>query len=123
MLARKHILVVDDDEPTARMLARYLEAYVVSIAYDGVEALEMARRAPPDLVLTDVWMPRMDGIQLVAAMKADPELHHVPVVFLTAVADAPHIAQAISAGAKHFLRKPISTEKLLHLVQHDMGLG
>lgn len=44
-------------------------------------------------------------------------------MFLTAVADAPHIAQAISAGAKHFLRKPISTEKLLHLVRHDMGLG
>lgn len=123
MLARKHILVVDDDEPTARMLARYLEAYVVSVAYDGLEALEMARRALPDLVLTDVWMPRMDGIQLVAAMKADPQLHRIPVVFLTAVADAPHIAQAISAGAKHFLRKPISTEKLLHLVEHDMGLG
>jgi len=121
MTDKKRVLVVDDDEATARLLARFLRDYEVTLAFDGVQGLERAIATKPQLVITDVWMPRMDGIEMVEALKGDPALHVVPVIFLTAVADAPHVAQAITAGARHFLPKPVDTDKLLNLVKRSVG--
>lgn len=121
MTEKKRILVVDDDESTARLLARFLREYDVTVAYDGVQGLERAIATRPHLVIADVWMPRMDGIEMVEALKGDPALHIVPVIFLTAVADAPHVAHAITAGARHYLPKPVDTEKLLALVKKSIG--
>lgn len=121
MTEKKRVLIVDDDESTARLLARFLRDYDVTLAFDGVEGLERAVATRPHLVITDVWMPRMDGIEMVEALKGDPGLHHVPVIFLTAVGDAPNVAHAISAGARHYLPKPIDTDKLLNLIKRDLA--
>lgn len=120
MIALKHVLVVDDDEATARLLARFLSDYAVTIAHDGVEGLEMAITSHPQLIITDLWMPRMDGIEMVEALKGDPALHDVPVIFLTAITDAEHVAHAISAGARHYLPKPVDVEKLMALVKRTL---
>ncbi len=121
MTAKKHILVVDDDEATARLLARFLHEYEVTIAYDGMEGLDQAIACHPQLIITDLWMPRMDGIEMVEALKGDPALHHVPVIFLTAVNDASHVAHAITAGARHYLPKPVDVDKLLTLVKRSLS--
>lgn len=118
---RKRVLVVDDDESSAKMLSRFLQRdYDVTLAFDGLQGLERAIATRPDLVIADVWMPVMDGIEMIEALKGDPNLHRVPVIFLTALSDAPHVALAITAGARHFLPKPIQADKLLVLVKRSL---
>lgn len=114
---KPRVLVIDDDESTARLLARFLRGYDVDIATDGEEGLEHAINAPPDLIITDIWMPRLDGIAMVEQLKQDPALRRVPVIFLSAVTDAAHVAGAVSVGARHFLAKPVDVTHLLALVR------
>ncbi|MGB1700693.1 MAG: response regulator, partial [Nannocystaceae bacterium] len=82
-----HLLVVDDDPWILRMVSSTLKTrnYVVETAKHGREALDLARRNTPDLVITDVMMPEMDGQKLVSEMRADPSLQQVPVLYLTAL--------------------------------------
>lgn len=124
MNERKHrVLIVDDDEATARLLARFLADYEVDIATDGYVGLEHAITHKPDLLIADIWMPQLDGIAMVEELKRDPWLHVVPVIFLSAVTDAPHVAAAISTGARHFLPKPVDANHLLDLVAHVLGVA
>ncbi len=118
---RKHVLIADDDEPTARILARFLRDYDVTIARNGREALELAIDRKPDLVISDVWMPELDGIEVVLAFKEDPGLRNVPVILLTAAVSAQHVARGISAGAKHFLPKPVQIDQLLRIVRRELA--
>lgn len=117
----KRILVVDDDESAARLLARFLREWDVSVALDGAEGISLAITERPDLVITDLFMPNIDGISMVREIKADPALRHVPVIFLTAAVDAPHVAAAISSGARHLLPKPIEVQRLLSIVRRTLG--
>jgi CheY-like chemotaxis protein len=81
---RPRILVVDDNADMREYLATLLaDRYAVRTASDGVEAVALARSDPPDLVLTDVMMPRLDGFGLLAALHGDPVTVHVPVVMLS----------------------------------------
>lgn len=113
---RKRVLVVDDDEPTARLLRLFLRDYEVDVA-DGVEGLRKVVEHKPDLVIADVWMPQLDGIDMVRTLHEDPALARLPVIFVSAAGDAAHVAAAIQAGARHFMTKPIQVEKLLGLVR------
>lgn len=117
---KQRVLLVDDDEATARILARFLHAYDVDVAADGRAGLEHAINERPDLIITDIWMPQLDGIEMVEQLKQDPALRSVPVIFLSAVTDAPHVASAISAGARHFLTKPVNVTHLLALVRRAL---
>ncbi len=117
---KARVLLVDDDEATARLLARFLRGYDVDVATDGRAGLEHAVNEPPDLIITDIWMPQLDGIEMVEQLKHDPALRNVPVIFLSAVTDAPHVASAISAGARHFLAKPVEVGHLLALVRSTL---
>lgn len=117
---KPRVLLVDDDEATARLLARFLRAYDVDVATDGRAGLERAIDEPPDLIITDIWMPQLDGIEMVEQLKKDPALRRVPVIFLSAVTDAPHVAGAVSAGARHFLAKPVDVTHLLSLVRRTL---
>lgn len=118
---RKRILVVDDDEPTARMLGHFLRGYDVDLAGNGLEGIEKAIAHRPDLILVDVWMPELDGIEMVRQLHQDPSLAQLPVIFVSAAGDAQHVAAAISVGARHFLAKPIDVKKLLGLVRKALG--
>lgn len=118
--AKKKILIVDDDEPTARLLARFMREYDVAVAANGRAGLERAIEFRPDLVVTDVWMPEVDGIEMVRQMKKDPVLRRMPVIMLTAVTDAPNVASGISAGARHFIPKPVSIDHLMRVVEKTL---
>ena len=85
--AIRHVLVVEDSEDSARLLQRILETqlgYKVSIAHNGLEGLQLARELHPDLIVSDLMMPEMDGFQLIEKLKTDEHLHNIPVIVLTA---------------------------------------
>lgn len=105
------ILVVDDDDNNRFTLVQRLkrEGYEnVTTAVDGADALAVLGRAPFDLVLLDVMMPVLDGIAVLTAMKASPELRHIPVVMISAVNDIERVVRCIELGAEDYLPKPFN---------------
>jgi putative two-component system response regulator len=108
------ILVVDDDAALAEMLAEALSdlGYRVATASSAAAALEAADRTAPDLVLTDVHMAGMTGVELCARLKGTPELRLTPVVLMTAVSDLDARVAGLAAGADDFFAKPIELVEL-----------
>jgi sigma-B regulation protein RsbU (phosphoserine phosphatase) len=108
------ILAVDDDALNLDLLAQRLsrQGHVVSTASDGEEALEKARQQPLDLVLLDVMMPRLDGYGTLAALKADEQLRHIPVIMISALDELSSVVRCIEAGAEDYLPKPFNATLL-----------
>ena len=103
------VLVVDDDATIRRLLQITLETegFTVSTAGDGVEGLRMAQEAPrPDLVLLDIMMPGMDGLQVCHTLKNDPATQDMPVVLLSAKAQSHDIELGMRVGADDYITKP-----------------
>jgi len=107
------ILVADDNAEVRAYVRAHLERrYRVIEAADGHEALDVARRALPDLVVSDVMMPRMDGFDLCRALKSDPETDYIPVVLLTARASSESRIEGLQEGADDYLTKPFNVREL-----------
>ncbi len=117
------ILVVDDDEVIQRLLVVNfeMEGYTVVTASDGVEALERAGADRPDLVLLDVMMPRMDGIEVLRRLRSGAATARVPVILLSAKAQAADIARGTDAGADDYVTKPFDPGELLDKVAMLIG--
>ena len=103
------ILVVDDVSDNLDVLQMRLtsQGYEVETAADGVEALEKAHELLPDLVLLDIMMPKMDGIKVVKRLKADASLPFIPVILVTARADAKDVIAGLESGGDDYLTKPV----------------
>jgi DNA-binding response OmpR family regulator len=108
------ILIVDDDAWILKMVSTVLDkrGYAIDTAQDGTEALERVAEATPDLVITDVMMPRMDGWALVKALRARPELGYLPVIFLTALSSDEDRIRGFRLGADDYVPKPFRFEEL-----------
>src|SRR5687768_10149664 len=108
------ILVVDDDAWILRMVTTVLEkrGYDIQVAKDGEEGLERAQRDRPDLIITDVMMPKLDGWALVKKLRSTPELAFVPVIFLTALGSEEDRIRGFRLGADDYLAKPFRFEEL-----------
>ncbi|MGD9951818.1 MAG: response regulator [Burkholderiales bacterium] len=116
------ILVVDDDENIRDLLRMHLRSagYEVQVAPDAIAAGYIILRSPPDLNITDVNMPHMDGFEFVAALKADKSLPPIPVIFLTSVEEGD--ARSRELGAVGYVTKPVRADRLLAMVaQHVPG--
>jgi putative two-component system response regulator len=102
------ILVVDDNELNRDLLLRRVakQGHRADAAVDGVEALDRLMQKPVDLVLLDIMMPRMDGYEVLARMKATPELCEIPVVMITAIDETESAVKCIELGAEDYLHKP-----------------
>ncbi|HEX7110961.1 MAG TPA: response regulator [Mizugakiibacter sp.] len=102
-----HVIVADDDAEFRNQISRRLqtEGWRVREAHDGVEALAALRRQPPDLLLLDLMMPRMDGMAVLAAMRQDPLLDRVPVILVSAADLSPEQVEALDRRAVEFVRK------------------
>ena len=103
------ILIADDYPDNLRLLARHLEGegYTFLTAADGEETLRLVRAERPDLVLLDVNMPHKNGFEVLAEMRGDPSLTHIPVIMLTAARSAPRdIREGLSLGADDYITKP-----------------
>jgi twitching motility two-component system response regulator PilG len=118
------VLLVDDTETLLSLVQIYLMGWGLefAVARDGVEGLNKAKELKPDLVIADVRMPRMDGFELCAALRADKGLAAVPVVLLTSLADDASRAKGRLVGAVAFLNKPISVEALRAVVAKILHL-
>lgn len=115
---RRRVLIVEDDEPTRRLLAITLRrGYDVLAAADGVEGLELAASGRPDLIITDVMMPRLDGITMVRELRRREPSRRIPIIFLTAKGGAADVAAGIGAGARHYLVKPVRLQALEDMVK------
>lgn len=108
------VLVVDDVPVNRRLLEAKLAAefFEVAMAASGAEALSLAARWSPDVILLDVMMPEMDGFETCQALKADPATAHVPVVMVTALIDRSERVRGLEAGADDFLSKPVDDATL-----------
>ncbi|MCX4585968.1 SpoIIE family protein phosphatase [Streptomyces sp. NBC_01481] len=121
---RARLLVVDDNADMRAYLTQLLQPdYDVLLAADGRAALEMALAQPVELVLSDVMMPRMDGFELVRALRADPRTARLPIVLLTARVGEEESVQGRHAGADDYLAKPFSARQLLARVRTGLELS
>ncbi len=116
---RTTVLVIDDNSVICTLVRSHLEPeYRVEEAHDGAEGYNLARRLLPDLVITDVMMPEVDGFDLCRKIKEDPDIDHVPVVFLTARADLDDKVEGFDTGADAYLTKPFEPEALIARVEN-----
>ena len=109
------VLVVDDEEPILELLKYNLEkqSYEVRIASNGYEAVEIAKKFHPDLVLLDIMMPKMDGVETCRLLRANPDLQNTFIVFLTARAEEYSEIAAFDVGADDYILKPIKPRALM----------
>jgi adenylate cyclase len=105
-----HILVVDDNEMNRDVLSRRLEkqGYTTALAEDGERALEMLRADSYDMVMLDIMMPRLNGYQVLEAMKADENMNSIPVIVISAVDELDSIVRCVELGAEDYLFKPFN---------------
>ena len=117
------ILIVDDDESIRELLRMHLASagYEVSVAEDAIAAGYMVLRSPPDLIISDVNMPHMDGFEFIAALKADTTLPRIPVIFLTSYDEGDDRGKEL--GAVGYLTKPVRADKLLQMVAKHVPGG
>ncbi len=114
------ILVVEDSPTQAAQLQNLLEecGYLVHVATDGLLALETARQRKPDLVISDIMMPKMDGYQLCHEIKADPLLRNIPVVLVTSLSSPQDVIKGLGCGADSFIRKPYDEKYLISRIEY-----
>jgi two-component system sensor histidine kinase/response regulator len=112
------VLIVEDSPTQAERLRRLIQSigYRVRVASNGQRALNLIRERKPDLVVSDIIMPEMNGYDLCRALKAEPGLREIPVILVTALNDPKDIIRGIECGADNFVRKPYSEEYLLNRI-------
>jgi CheY-like chemotaxis protein len=94
--------------------------YDVITAYDGLDAIEKIHESKPDLVLMDIMMPLIDGIEVVRQMKADDSIKHIPVIMLTAASKSDMVEKAMQAGAVDYIQKPFEPEQVQNVIQKTL---
>ena len=118
-----HILIVEDN-PVVRMLAEHhLESggHTVMTAADGIEALQLVSVMRPDLILSDIDMPRLDGLGLLKVLRENPELASIPVIFLTMYDDMETFLLTRELGADDYVNKPINQTTLLVSIRNCLA--
>ncbi len=117
-MAKKRILVVDDYPQVVEVLKIRLESagYEVLAAYDGQEALNVARREHPDLILLDVLLPKINGYKVARLLKFDKKFKEIPIIMLTSRAKQADAELGIEAGANEYIFKPYNPAKLMEMI-------
>jgi len=122
--ADSHVLVVEDEEKSRRLMRDLLGAhgYRVSEAVDGEEALRLIADTPPDVILLDVMMPKLDGFAVCRTLQADQRTAPIPVLLVTALHDRADRLRGVAAGAADFITKPIDTAEVLLRVRNALRM-
>ncbi len=121
-MAKQTILVVDDEKDLLDLIEYNLkkEGFQVLKAENGEEGIKVAKEHKPDLVLLDIMMPKMDGLEAVEIMRMDDALKKIPIIFLTARSDEKTEVEGLDKGGDDFITKPISTTKLVSRIKAVM---
>ena len=111
--------MADDNEINSEILVEYLEerGYNILAAWNGEEALEKAAEFAPDIILMDIQMPKMDGLEATRRLRADPRFISTPIVALTALVMPGDKERCIEAGANEYLSKPVNLKMLLKVIE------
>ena len=114
------ILVVEDDQDNREMVVKALNfhGYQVIEAVDGEEVIEKARAENPDLILLDIYLPKMDGYEATRRLKGDRDLRHIPIIALTAHAMKGNREEALAAGCDGYIPKPIDVRELPKQIEY-----
>lgn len=114
------ILIVDDCQTTRKLLTLYLKVkgFEVVSAENGLDAIEKLASHEVNLILSDLNMPFMDGIELIKTLKADPNTSHIPVLMVTTEADPEEKQKAMEAGASEYLVKPVTAEMVTQSIKN-----
>lgn len=117
-VTKTKILLAEDNEANITTMMSYLEAhnFLILLARNGLEAVKMAKQYQPDLILMDIQMPEMDGLEATHLIHADPETSQIPIIALTALAMPGDRERCLSAGATEYLAKPVRMKQLLELM-------
>jgi type IV pilus assembly protein PilB len=117
------ILVVDDSPTMVHVISYFLqlEGYTVTSASDGEQGLDAARREAPHLIVSDVDMPRMNGLEMVRALRADPRTSAIPILMLTARTSVEHETEGLATGADDYVPKPVEPRRLAARVKRLLG--
>ena len=120
---KKTIMIVDDSRTIAWIVRETLErqGYAVRCAYSGEEALQWLDRKSPDLVILDVVMPNMDGLEVLAKIKGSPKTSLMPVIMLTSNSDHDDVLKGYRLGADYYIIKPFKQSELLHGIELVLG--
>mgnify|MGYP002620805734 CR=1 FL=1 len=112
---RDVVLVVEDSPESLSMINDTLEqaGVTVLVSLDGQQALTIASNLRPDIILMDALMPHMDGFETCRRLKSDPELAHIPVIFMTGLTDTASIVRALQSGGVDYINKPVNGEELI----------
>lgn len=120
---KQKILIADDEENLVTLVKDNLETenFEVVQARDGVETLEVTLSEMPDLILLDVGMPKIDGIEVCQRLKADPRTRDIPVIFLSALYRGEDVRRGLDAGAVRYLSKPCTPRRLIRVVKEEVA--
>lgn len=123
MSATRTVLLVEDNEDNRIIYSTILKfgGFRVVEAHDGRAALERARSANPDVILMDVSIPFVDGLEVTRRLKADPATRHIPIIALTAHALASDRDRVLDAGCDGYISKPAEPRVVLARVRHELG--
>ena len=124
-MSHKPIILIVDDEPlNVRFLAAMLSRnqYETIVAYNGNEALEKVKEKSPDLILLDINMPGMNGYEVTATLKKNPDTEKIPIILVTALVGADSKARGLEAGAEDFFEKPVKIRELLKKIEPLLSL-
>jgi len=118
-LSKQTILVVDDEQDLLDLIEYNLkkEGFVVIKAENGLEGIKAAKEHKPDLILLDIMMPKMDGLEVCNQIRQDKEIKKTPIIFLTARGDEKTEVEGLNSGGDDYITKPISTTKLMSRIK------
>lgn len=116
---KEKILIVDDDPQLVQLIGYtlYAEGFRTVVAHSGEEALQLVERERPDLIILDVMMPGLSGIEVCSVLRNDPETANLPIIILSARTQVPHRIEGLQAGADEYLTKPISLKEMVARVE------
>jgi CheY-like chemotaxis protein len=117
------IVVVDDCQDTLNILGAFLrkEGYQVQVEKSGQVAIQKIKEVPPDLILLDMMMPEMGGLEVCRVLKADPHLRHIPIFMFSATAEPQAEEKALQAGVTAFIAKPAYPREILRKIKAHFG--
>jgi DNA-binding response OmpR family regulator len=122
-MEKKTVMIVDDSRTIAWILRETLESlgYRVRCAYSGEDALDMIDAQRPDLVILDVMLPHMDGLEVLTRIKGSSETYSIPVIMLTANGNSEDVLTGYRLGADYYIIKPFKQSELIHGIQLVLG--
>jgi two-component system, cell cycle response regulator DivK len=123
MTNNNRILYIEDNYQNRRLVKRLLskKGYEILEAEEGLQGIAIAARERPDLILMDINLPGIDGMEATSRLKSSPDLSHIPIIAVTAQAMRGDRERIIAAGCDHYLQKPIDKDELINTIEQFIG--